>query len=123
MTNEPPTATGQGSGQPTKKAKMAFGVQIVLLGLTVWAVCGLLCGCSTFRTEQTEYSTNGLPTKSTVVVLRNVFQANSEMTKLRTTFTDKSQGIGVGSISENASSTNLYEGLGTILGTAIKASK
>jgi len=46
-TNEPPTATGQGSGQTKTKAKMAFGVQIGLLGLTVWAVCGLLLttGC------------------------------------------------------------------------------
>ena len=82
------------------------------------------CGCSTFHTTQTEYNpTNGLPVKKTVVDIRNVFDGNSDVTKLRTTFTDKSQGIGVGSISENTSTTNIFEGLGLIIGGAIKASK
>lgn len=82
----------------------------------------LLCGCSTFHTTQTEF-TNGLPAKRTDVFIRNFFDSHSDVTKLRTTFTDKSQGIGVGSIQENTSSTNLFEGLGTVLGAAIKASK
>lgn len=83
----------------------------------------LLSGCSTFHTTQTEYGTNGLPSKSTEVRITSLFDAHSDVTKLRTTFTDKSQGIGVGTISENVSSTNLYDGLGLIIGSAIKASK
>ena len=68
----------------------------------------LLCGCASFHTKQTEYNpTNGLPVKSTAVSIRSFFDSHNDVTKLRTTFTDKSQGIGVGAISENTSGSNV----------------
>lgn len=83
----------------------------VLLGGLAGLLIGVLCnGCASFHTTQTEYNpTNGLPTKTTRVDIRSFFDSHNDVTKLRTTFTDKSQGIGVGAISENTSGSNAVQ--------------
>ncbi len=48
-------------------------------------------------------------TERTHVWINTTLDAHSEVAKLRTTMTEKSQGIGLGSISENSTGTNVVE--------------
>ena len=64
----------------------------------------LLCGCARFHSVQ--QSPDGTMTSVTITTF---FDGRSEVSKLRTTQTDKSQGVSLGSINENSTSTNLVE--------------
>jgi hypothetical protein len=78
----------------------------------------MLIGCARFRSVQQ----NPDGTKTTVVIT-TFFDSNNEVSKLHTTQTEKTQGITLGSISENSSSTNVVELLrllGGILATLPK---
>lgn len=85
---------------------------ILLLGLSL-----SITGCARFHSVQTDIA----PDKSarvTRVSIWSFFDSHNDVTKLKTTATDKTQGISVGSISENTSGTNALEMLhavGTIL--------
>jgi hypothetical protein len=68
----------------------------------------LLAGCASFSTTQDRTLPDGTR-ETTRVRIDTIFDAHSEVAKLRTTMTDKSQGIGVGSVAENSSSTNVVE--------------
>lgn len=68
----------------------------------------LTAGCAHFSTTQDRTHPDGTK-ETTHVFISTLFDSHNEVGKLRTTMTDKSQGIGVGSISENSSSTNLVE--------------
>lgn len=68
----------------------------------------LLCGCAHFSTDQQRINPDGSK-EITRVSISTVFDSHNEVGKLRTTMTEKSQGIGVGNISENSSSTNVVE--------------
>jgi len=77
--------------------------------IPLYALCILiLAGCASSSTTQSRTLPDGSH-ETTHVRIYTLFDAHSEVTKLRTTMTDKSQGMGLGSISENASSTNLVE--------------
>lgn len=76
-----------------------------------------LSGCASFHTSQQRIAIDGTK-ETTSVEICTLFDSHNEVGKLRTTMTDKSQGIGVGSISENSSSSNIVElihGIGGIL--------
>jgi len=82
----------------------------------------LLCGCAHFSTVQERTLIDGTK-ETTNVRIFTFFDANNQVGKLRTTMTEKSQGIGVGNISENSTSTNVVEILrlvGNILATMPK---
>jgi len=80
----------------------------------------LCAGCSTFRSEQTETDAAGI-THKTSVTLRSFFDSHSDLSKLRTTLTDKSQGISIGSISQDSSGTNVSALIQNVVAAAVEA--
>ena len=81
----------------------------------------LLCtGCSTFRSEQTETDAAGI-THRTKVSVRSFFDSHSDLSKLRTTLTEKSQGISIGSISQDSSGTNASALIQNVVAAAVEA--
>lgn len=64
----------------------------------------LLPGCARFHSEQVD-----LEGTRTTVTITTLFDAHNEVAKLKTTQTDKTQGVSLGSVNENSSSTNVVE--------------
>jgi hypothetical protein len=88
----------------------------------------LVFGCARFHTTQTDYSydgTNGVPTRKIVtrISVTTLLEANSEVSKINATQTDKSQGAKVGSISQTANSTNLPAIFGAMSEGIVKGMK
>lgn len=82
----------------------------------------LLAGCSHIGTVQEKLHPDGTK-EITRVEITTFFDGKTDLAKFRTTSTDKSQGMSVGSVSENASSTNAVEllrSIGAILATMPK---
>jgi hypothetical protein len=81
----------------------------------------LLAGCARFSSVQTE-DTNGI--RKTEIRASTLFDANSELAKLRASTTDKSQTVTIGSLNQESTSTNLVNlllglaQLGALLGKA-----
>ncbi len=72
------------------------------------ALClNILGGCASCFISQTETGTNRI----TKVEIYTLFDAHNDVSKLRTTFTEKSQGVSLGSVSENSSGTNFVKSL------------
>lgn len=71
----------------------------LLLGL-------LLSGCTSINTHQTESLTNGM-IRTTKVSILSFFDSSAKVSKLRTTGTDKTQGVGIGEASTEASGSNV----------------
>lgn len=67
---------------------------------------GLLVGCNTFHAHIEEIEEDGTY-RITDIKIYNAFDSKSDLSKLKTTFTDKTQGISVGSYSQESSATNL----------------
>jgi type IV secretory pathway VirB10-like protein len=65
-----------------------------------------LVGCSSFDAEQT--APDGT---STHVRIKTLFDGKSEVAKLKTTQTDKTQGVALGSLSQESSGTNAVDAL------------
>jgi hypothetical protein len=65
----------------------------------------LLAGCSTFHSEQTQTAPDGTTTKTTVQ-LRSFWDSRSELAKLKTTLSDKNQGVSIGGINQESASSN-----------------
>lgn len=70
------------------------------------ALLFLCAGCNTFNSHIQEICPDGT-IRTTEITIRNMFDSKSELAKLKTTFTDKTQGISVGSLSQESSSSNL----------------
>lgn len=81
---------------------------------------GVLTGCTTFRSEQTEEGADGIK-RHTVVKCRSFLDSKSELSKLRTTLTDKSQGVSIGTLSQEASGTNAYSIITAVIEAAVRA--
>jgi len=74
------------------------------LGLT------LLTSCASFTTEQTQTTgTNGVKVVTTKVKAKTLFDSTSELSKFRASQTEKTQSATVGSLSQEASSTNAVD--------------
>lgn len=68
----------------------------------------LSAGCASFTVTQTDF---GGTNRTTKVEINTLFDSHNDVSKLRTTFTDKSQGISLGGLSESSTGTNAIEGL------------
>lgn len=87
----------------------------------------LLCGCGSLSTMQvnekvdaTGKFTERVTTKTHVFT---VFDAHNELAKFKTTQTDKTQGVGIGSLGQESSTTNAVQALqaiDSILGKVVK---
>lgn len=86
--------------------------------LAIFAALWLLTGCATQTTTLTEsVDTAGTYTKTTRVHTRTFFDSKSELAKLKTSSTEKTQSVGVEGLKSESSS----EGVKNILDTAIEA--
>ena len=75
-------------------------------GLSLLAVL-CFCGCSTFTSSQT-VERDG-ETVTTTIRARTFFDGRSELAKLRTTQTEKTQGVTLGALGQETSATNVVE--------------
>lgn len=71
-----------------------------------------LSGCTMLHTNQTDTSADGRKTV-TVATVYSIF-GKTELSKLRTTQTDKSQGIGVAGLAQESPGTNAVVALQTL---------
>ena len=81
---------------PVRGQRKRFNVPLMFVCLA----CAL-AGCARFQSHQV-----GPDGTETTVTVWTLLQGKSEVAKLRTTQTDKSQGIGLGSLSQEANFTN-----------------
>jgi len=79
--------------------------------VTIALVSGLVfAGCASYRSTQVDNGTN----RTTVVVIKTLFDGKSELSKLNLTTTDKSQRLGLGSINQETTSSNLVNIIGAV---------
>lgn len=80
--------------------------------LALLAVLALSSGCTMLHTTQTDTAADGRKT-TTVASVYSIF-GKTDLAKLRTTQTDKSQGIGVAGLSQESTGTNAVVALQTL---------
>ena len=66
----------------------------------------LITGCASLTTDQRETKEGVVETRTTV---RTFFAGKSELTKLRTTLTDKTQGMSLGTLNQDANLQPIIE--------------
>lgn len=95
----------------------------ILAGFAVaWLLILLLSGCARFHSEQIELGTDGTKRTTHIYVL-TVFDGHSDLTKLRASTTDRTQGLSLAGLSESSSGTNfvrVLELLATIAAASAK---
>ncbi len=79
-----------------------------------------LVGCSTFHAVQDETAPDGTQ-RRTDVRAKTFMDSKSNLGNLRTTMTDKSQGIGIGSLSQESYGSNAVNVAKAIMEAAIEA--
>jgi len=102
----------------TLSANAARGVTLFHAGIVTLFLS--LAGCSTFSSKQTvERSPDGLETITTTIKARTFFDGRSELAKLRTTQTDKTQGVNLGALGQESSGTNAVELVDRVVRAAV----
>ena len=96
--------------------KHLFILTVSLLGLVV-------AGCARFHSTVTEVTdpSKGLTTKTTEVSAGTLFDANSELAKLSSGQTDKSQKIAIGSLNQESTTTNANSFAASVVEAAVRA--
>ena len=79
-----------------------------------------LTACTSVHIEQTETDEHGV-IRRTDIRARTVWDARNELTKLRTTMTDKSQGVGLAGMNQESSASNVVTIILSIPGAAASA--
>lgn len=68
----------------------------------------IFAGCASYRSRQTEnMTTNGVKSVSTDVRIHTLWDAKSDLAKLRLNTTDKSQLLTIGGLNQESTSTNI----------------
>ncbi len=88
--------------------------------ISLLALAVLLMGCASVVTEQTETDAEGY-TRHTKFKARTFWDSKNELTKARTTMTDKSQGVAVSGLEQEASGTNAVNLIERVVGAAVRA--
>lgn len=81
----------------------------------------ILAGCTSIKTTQVE--TDGKTSKTTTVSITSFADSTAKVNKLRTTATDKTQGMSLGEASTEASSSNVINVISAMTEVAIRAMK
>ncbi len=84
-----------------------LGTYALALSLVVWLLV-LVSGCARFHSEQVEVGVDGTK-RTTHIYVSTLFDAKSDLTKLRATTTDKTQGMSLAGLDQTASGTNFVE--------------
>jgi hypothetical protein len=83
---------------------------------------GLASGCARFKSTVTERTLkDGTVERTTVVKAGTLFDSKSELAKLSSGQTDKSQKVSIGSLSQESSATNAASFVESIVGAAVRA--
>ncbi len=94
---------------------------LLAIGAVLWLLA-LMSGCARFHSEQIETGTDGTKRTTHIYVL-TLFDAQSNLTKLRATTTDKTQSTSLAGLSESASSTNFVHVLELLAAIAAASAK
>ena len=91
--------------------------------LTVSVCAAALVGCARFHSTVTEVSdpSKGTTTKTTEVSAGTLFDANSELAKLSSGQTDKSQKIAIGALNQESTGSNAVGFVEGVVGAAVRA--
>lgn len=65
-----------------------------------------LCGCTVLRTTIVEKDANG-GVRETQMTVKTLWDSKSDLAKFKTTNTDKTQSLGIGTYSSESESTNI----------------
>ncbi len=109
------------TGRQKAAAWIERGVKALALASALWLAV-VLSGCARFHSQQVETGMDGTKRQTDIFVL-TLFDAHSDLTKLRATTTDKSQSTSLAGLSDNASSTNLVRVLELIAALAAASAK
>ncbi len=92
------------------------------LGVVAGASILLSAGCARFKSTVTERTlTDGTMERTTVVKAGTLFDSKSELTKLSSGQTDKSQKVSIGSLNQESSATNAVTFAESVVGAAVRA--
>ena len=84
-----------------------------------------LTGCATQRTKLSEtVDVDGAYTKTTEIKTRTFLDSRNELTKLKTSSTDRTQSVGMDGLRQEAHGTNVVAGVnaaGSLIGNAARA--
>jgi hypothetical protein len=100
---------------------IAWTVYALTIGVFIWLLVLLFAGCAVFSSQQVETALDGTK-RETRIKVYTMFDANSDLTKLRASTTDKTQGMTLAGLSESSSSTNFVHIL-QLLATIAAAAK
>ena len=82
----------------------------------------LTTGCARFTSTVTERTLpDGVTERMTVVKAATLFDSKSELAKLSSGQTDKSQKVSIGSLSQESSATNAVTLVESVVGAAVRA--
>jgi hypothetical protein len=90
----------------------------------LWTILtlGLATGCARFKSTVTERTApDGTVERVTVVKAGTLFDSKSELAKLSSGQTDKSQKVSIGSLTQESSASNALTFAESIVGAAIRA--
>ena len=93
---------GAADAKPTVVTKIVEGVPLLAIVLATF----LFSGCSTFKSDQTETAPDGT-VRQTAIRARTFMDGRSDLSKLRATTTDKTQGMTIGSLGMESSGSNV----------------
>lgn len=92
---------------------------------TSWLMLIALChtaGCARFKSTVTEMEyPDGSKERVTVVRASTFFESKSELSKLSSGQTDKSQKVSIGALNQESTATNAVGLVESIVGAAVKA--
>jgi len=107
------------------RQRLAIAIERIIYALAlaslVWLLA-LVSGCARFHSEQVEEAADGTK-RTTHIYVTTIFDAHSDLTKLRATTTDRTQGMSLAGLSESATSTNLVQVLQLIAALAAASAK
>lgn len=94
-------------------------MKLLLTLLAALALTG--CATQTTRLTETTDEASGARTKTTEVKTRTFFDSKSELAKLKTSSTDKTQSVGVEGLKSQADSEGVSTLVSGVVGAAISA--
>ena len=92
--------------------------------LIIWTLLtlGLATGCARFKSTITERTApDGTVERVTVVKAGTLFDSKSELAKLSSGQTDKSQKVSIGALTQESSASNTVSFAESIVGAAVRA--